>query len=442
METQTHSPEFLRKRKLFVVLPLLALPFLTLLFWALGGGKVSDLQAQQQSNKGGLNTELPDAYLKDEKPLDKLIYYEKASSDSAKLQDLIKNDPYYTQHKTGNATGLLSFNDSSLLAKNNHGIPKESAIHNSSPNPSHFYTDPNEAKVYKKLNELNSALNQATASPDNAASNKNYNNNSTTISNKDIDRLEQMMDITNDGNGSEDKEMLQLNGMMDKILDIQHPERVNEKIKQTSKIHLGQVFSVTANANNPGTSLLVNDSTSKRQLTSYNRFFPLNDYKEDNTGQTISIKASIYETQTLVDGSIIKLRLLNDIYINGTKISKDNFVFGLASLNGERLNISVNSIRYKNSLFPVQLSVYDLDGMGGIYIPGAITRDVAKQSADRAIQGIGLTTLDPSIGAQAASAGIEAAKSLMIRKAKLIKVTVKAGYQVLLQDEKQKTSPN
>jgi hypothetical protein len=34
--------------------------------------------------------------------------------------------------------------------------------------------------------------------------------------------------------------------------------------------------------------------------------------------------------------------------------------------------------------------------------------------------------------------GIEAAKSLISRKVKLIKVVVKSGYQVLLYDEKQK----
>ncbi len=120
--------------------------------------------------------------------------------------------------------------------------------------------------------------------------------------------------------------------------------------------------------------------------------------------------------------------------------TKGTFVFGAASLNGERLNIQINSIRYKNSLFPVQLFVVDMDGIEGVYIPGAITRDVAKGSADRAVQGVGFTTLDPSLGAQAANAGIEAAKTLLSKKAKLVKVTVKAGYQVLLRDEKQKVS--
>ena len=84
----------------------------------------------------------------------------------------------------------------------------------------------------------------------------------------------------------------------------------------------------------------------------------------------------------------------------------------------------------------MELSVYDMDGLDGIYIPGAITRDVAKESADRSIQSIGLTSLDPSLSAQAAGAGIEAAKTLLSKKVRLIKVVVKAGYQVLLRDEK------
>jgi hypothetical protein len=56
------------------------------------------------------------------------------------------------------------------------------------------------------------------------------------------------------------------------------------------------------------------------------------------------------------------------------------------------------------------------------------------------MQTIGLASLDPSWQAQAAGAGIEAAKTLVSRKVKLVKVTVKAGYQVLLRDEKQKQS--
>ena len=63
---------------------------------------------------------------------------------------------------------------------------------------------------------------------------------------------------------------------------------------------------------------------------------------------------------------------------------------------------------------------------------------MAKATADRSVQTLGVTSLDDSWGAQAAGVGIEAAKTLLSKKAKLIKVVVKAGYQVLLHDEQQK----
>ena len=43
--------------------------------------------------------------------------------------------------------------------------------------------------------------------------------------------------------------------------------------------------------------------------------------------------------------------------------------------------------------------------------------------------------MDPSLKAQAAAAGISAAKTLLSRKVKQVKVMVKAGYKVLLKDK-------
>jgi len=446
MEAKAHTPQFLQKRKFFLVLPLLVLPFFTLLFWALGGGKVTDAYAGQPTANGSLNMELPDAHLKDDKSLNKLSYYEKAASDSAKLEELMKNDPYYRQNHPTEIDGLVASSDTlqtTMYKQNGSGAKNElKTSQNSSP----VYTDPNEAKVYQKINELNTALSQATVQSDKSNSNTEITHNKTeSINSADIDRLAQMIDKTKGGDGNEDPEMNQLNGMMDKILDIQHPERVKERIKQTSESNEGQVFAVTANNGTAPISLMTTskgtalNETLNNNQPSANGFFSIDD-EEYNTGQQNSIQAVIHETQTVVEGSNVKLRLVNDVYINGTLIPKNNFVFGTASLIGERLNIIINSVRYRNSLFPVQLAVVDMDGIDGIYIPGSITREVVKGSGERAVQGIDFNTLNHSIGAQAASAGIEAAKTLLSRKSKLIKVMVKAGYQVLLRDEKQKTS--
>ena len=441
MEQKKHSQKFLRQRKLLIVMPLLVLPFMTLMFWALGGGKVSNANAQQVQQ--GFNMQLPGANLKDDKPLDKLSYYEKAASDSAKLEELMKNDPYY---KVDTKDTLLysKNNDTSLLDskyKSSYGNLIKSPYNNSS------YGDANETKVYKKLAELNTALNNAATKQTKTEDYKNdfQSTNTTNIDGGDVDRLDQMMQTMNQKNG-DDPEMRQLNGMLEKILQIQHPDQINEKIKQTSEAKRGQVFAVVVNnktnpvsfIDNGGNKKFIND-TSHKNFNQPNGFYSLDDALELNDNPN-AIEAVIHETQTIVNGSTVKLRLVNDVYINGVLIPKETFVFGTAALNGERLGITINSIRYKTSLFPVELSVYDLDGMDGIYIPGGIARDVAKESANRAVQDIGITTLNPSIGVQAASAGIEAAKTLFSKKVKLIKVTVKAGYHVLLRDEKQKQS--
>lgn len=435
MEQKKHSHKFLRQRKILMVLPLLVLPLITLMFWALGGGRVKNVNGQQAQQ--GLNMQLPGANFENDKPFDKLSYYEKAASDSLKLQRLIENDPYYKQHAD---TGMLQSMDTSLIGtkySNNIRSQRSTIKHGSN------YADPNEIKVNRKLAEIDAALNKASVLEvidEDKVSERDPINSS--VNSGDINRLEQMMQTMNQNDGG-DPEMQQLNGMLEKILDIQHPDRIREKIKQTSEARKGQAFAVGVSNGNNSISLLENRESKNNRASDLdlqsqlNGFYSLDDAASTNDIQN-SIQAVIHESQTLVNGSTVKMRIVNDVYINGVLIPKDNFVFGTADLDGERLGIKINSIRYRNSLFTVQLSVHDMDGMDGIYIPGAISRDVVKQSAERAAQQIGLSSLDPSIGAQAASAGIEAAKTLFSRKVKLVKVIVKAGYQVLLKDEKQK----
>ncbi len=451
METKKHLKQFVQARKFLLVLPLLVLPFTTLLFWSLGGIKANNAQSQPVTARGGLNATLPDANVKDDKALNKLSYYEKTDSDSARIKEQMSNDPYYAQHEREKSKSSFIVNDTTQSSAQHqaHGLNNKNRI-NPSPYSTHSDADPNEAKVYKKLDELNAALNAAASQPVNKTPYKDpAAGNKTSIDHSDLDRLEQMMDLTKNNQSDDDPEMKQLSSMMEKIIDIQHPDRVKENIGQTSQTNKGQVFAVTANSNDEPVSLLTNekyrtsqDSSGQGQIKS-NQFYEVNspqDNSYDAPGLQNTIAAVIHEKQTLVDGAIAKLRLSSEVYINGMLIPRGSFVFGIASLNGERLNIKISSIRYKNALFPVDLTVVDLDGIDGIYIPGTITRDAAKGTADRAIEGVGLSSLDPSITQQAASAGIEAAKTLLSKKVKLVKVTVKAGYQVLLQDEKQKIS--
>ena len=415
----------MQTRKFAMVLPVLVTPFLAAIFWALGGGTGTPVQAMS-NERTGLNLELPDAHFNNEE-LTKLMLYDQAKRDSAKQRELRENDPYF---------------DLAMLEDEEKIEPDATLPVNTN--------DPNIIKVNGKLNELYRALNQTPGSNIKVPSfeqNQIKNHPADPVFSTDVEKLGGMMEMMKKERG-EDPEMTRINGMLEKILDVQHPERMREKIRDQSKLTKGKVFTVEANPRDEVIGLMgteEDDSLPKRLIPRReNSFYGLSGEDglmtslENSAGN--SIEAIVHDTQELVIGSTVKMRLVKDVYINGILIPKDQFVYGTAAINGERLNVTVTSIRHDDSLFPVSLAAYDLDGIEGIYVPGAITRDVAKQSSDQAIQSMQFMTMDQSVGAQAASAGMNAAKGLFSKKVKLIKVTVKAGYQVLLKDNNQQNS--
>ncbi len=425
MEMNTLSMKDSKKRQMMLVLPLLVLPFITLLFWVLGGGKSTET-ALSGETKPGFNMRLPNPKLKEDAALDKMSYYDQAAADSIKLEEQKKKDPNYSMR--GEDESNLEddgFFDSSVTSWENRKTGLNTG----------FLKGENEQKMYQKLQALQKAISEPPRVNANEQDMSEFQYAKTPYGDtSDMKNLEQLMAAIS-APSEPDPELAQLGSMLENILDIQHPERVEEKLRQNSKLHKGKVFSVTRKTEEQSVSSLQDVSPAGKQQT--NSFYSLDDDFVSDEIQN-AVEAMVHETQTLVNGSIVKIRLVHDVFINGVLIPRNSFVFGTASLKGERLEIKVSTIQYQNSIFPVELSVFDIDGIKGIYIPGTINRDTAKASADRSIQGIGLSGVNDSWGAQAAGMGVEAAKTLLSKKVKLVKVTVKAGYKVLLYDEKDK----
>ncbi|MFT3947164.1 MAG: hypothetical protein QM763_09345 [Agriterribacter sp.] len=88
------SAKSLRQRKFLLFLPVLILPFLTLLLWTLG--IVGEVKAGQEkiNSFSGLNLNLPSAAPAKDSAWNKMKYYEQAERDSAKLRSYLKSDPY------------------------------------------------------------------------------------------------------------------------------------------------------------------------------------------------------------------------------------------------------------------------------------------------------------------------------------------------------------
>lgn len=426
MTNQPHSEPFLKQRSFYTFLPLVLLPFITV-FYGVIVAKVNKGQSLPLAEKQGLNTSLPDAIINQDKLINKLSYYEKAAQDSARRAQLLKKDPYFQDSLT---PAPVDDGGVSLLAQTpvRASATKRKAA-----------SDPKQAQVYKKLDELNKVLSAASEPSFKTQEEKNKEITGDPAHAELEIQLQTILAQATDKELAEpesDPELEALSGMLDKIIQIQNPDLAKKNVSLDSQIQAASSVSLTQQL--PDASLLQSAAPADSLQSSPvnladNGFFSLDE--PVSSAEQKAIEAVTDQNPKLVTGSTVKLKLSSDIFVQGQLIPKGSFLFGTASLNGERLTIQIQSVLHQNSLFAVNLVVYDLDGQPGIYIPGAISRDVAKQSASQASSGISVGSLDNSLGAQAADAAIQASKTLLSRKAKLQQVTIREGYKVLLFDK-------
>lgn len=156
--------------------------------------------------------------------------------------------------------------------------------------------------------------------------------------------------------------------------------------------------------------------------------------KDASPDVSVAIPAAVDNNQELMNGATISLRLTSAISYHGLTIPRDQLVYGMVSMSGDRMQVSIHSIRCGASIVTTSWQVYDMDGLQGIRVPDGLGRQVARQSADQGVGGLNIMPYDPSIGGQMAGAGIQVAKNFLGRRVRTVRVMVPAGYQVLLRD--------
>ena len=149
-----------------------------------------------------------------------------------------------------------------------------------------------------------------------------------------------------------------------------------------------------------------------------------------------TLTAVIHESREVVSGSLVKMRLTQAAVVNGHPLPANSFIYGKCNLTGERLNISIVSLKSGNNVFPATLQVFDVDGLPGVHIPGAISRDAAKEAGASTLDGADMMTMSPNAATAAAGLAVGAVKSVTQKKIRLVKVKLKAGYVIMLKPEK------
>lgn len=150
-----------------------------------------------------------------------------------------------------------------------------------------------------------------------------------------------------------------------------------------------------------------------------------------------AIRACVYQTVTLSDGKELQIRLLEPMKAGDILIPANTVLTGSAKMGGERLLITIHSIQYANNVIPVEMAVYDMDGMQGIFVPNSDELNAVKEiAANMGTQMGSSITITDDAGSQLLAdlgrSAIQGTSQYVAKKMRAVKVTVKANYKVLL----------
>ncbi|EXZ04800.1 conjugative transposon protein TraM [Bacteroides fragilis] len=154
-----------------------------------------------------------------------------------------------------------------------------------------------------------------------------------------------------------------------------------------------------------------------------------------------TIPACVHGAQSVTDGQTVRLRLLEPMAVAGRTIPRNAVVVGTGKIQGERLDIEITSLEYDGTIIPVELAVYDTDGQPGIFIPNSMEMNAVREVAANMGGSLGSSiNISTNAGAQLASdlgkGLIQGTSQYIAKKMRTVKVHLKAGYRVMLYQEK------
>ncbi|MBR5014882.1 MAG: conjugative transposon protein TraM [Bacteroidales bacterium] len=160
-----------------------------------------------------------------------------------------------------------------------------------------------------------------------------------------------------------------------------------------------------------------------------------------NTRNTI--KACVHGDQTITSGQSVRLRLLEDMRVGRYVLPRNTLITGDGSIKGERLDIEILQVEYNGTIIPVELTVHDIDGQEGIFIPGSMEASAAKEMAANLGQNLGtsISITNQSAGDQLLSevgrGTIQGVSQYISKKMREEKVHLKSGYTLMLYQNNQ-----
>jgi conjugative transposon TraM protein len=396
---------YLKKNKALFILPLALLPFVVLIFYILGGGEnatKADEKEAEKRNSEGVNYILPEAESSIE-IFDKMEAYQQQQEKGAGTQDY----NILGEKDSIGQTNQLGFDQTDSLQTSNNLTGAANADVSSNLLE----------HIKQKEESIKKELGTAEENSKKVEKPKKESGYSKSLK----------------GNASRKGEKKEIYP-----IDKQQTQPVFTGIAELDKVF---DENIVLNRQNDSLKFYLRQSQSQlqehqqKQNTSFTLEKKQGSGFATNDEKSTLIKAEIYETTTVLDGNRVKLRLLEDTWVNEAKIPKNCFVYGICKINNERLHIQITQLPVKNNFLPVDLAIHDLDGLPGLYVPDNAARKVSKEvgSSTNTSSLFGVTN-DPLT-----YAGIRAADrtaQILLKSVRLKRVTVKKNTLVYLINQK------
>ena len=108
----------------------------------------------------------------------------------------------------------------------------------------------------------------------------------------------------------------------------------------------------------------------------------------ENEKEANLIKAIIDEDVKATDGTRIRLRLLDDVEIGELVVPKGSYLYAtMSGFGSQRVKGNIKSMLIDDELVKINLSIYDTDGLEGLYVPSSSFRETTKDVASSAASG-------------------------------------------------------
>jgi len=390
---------YLKRNKPLLFLPLVLIPFIVLIFYILGGGtkkeKEKEQQKQQQAAKGA-NYTLPDA--------DKSVaIYDKMDNYSSKKEVATSHD-----YNIGGESDSLPTEENiepetlseERLLSGKRNLYKNDPVLATEQEPSVDLL----AHIRQKEQTVREDLENSPSKSEEKPTGRN-------------NESEQQSGTRKEQTGQKTSPELPVTGI----------EELDKVFRQNSKLA----------KQNDSLSIRLKESTAKNEKleAEKNKRSTLeksgkSGFKPKDTAVPV-IEAEVYETTTVLTGNRVKLRLLEEAWLNGVKIPANTFLYGTCEVANERLQIEVQQIPVGEKFVPVAITVCDLDGLPGLYVPDNASRKVAKEVGSSAntssMFGVSNNPLT-YLGLQAADRTTQS----LLKMIRIKKVTVKKNTLVYL----------